>query len=96
LVSNIRKEEKIEPSDKENLKWFCFSCARSASLCDFSYAYMLLFLLLLFVLQSSDSVMKCVTLDVCRKLLETKEMDECGGSVVSILSGKLFPNGTNM
>jgi hypothetical protein len=47
---------------------------------------MLLFLLLLFVLQSSDSVMKCVTLDVCRKLLETKEMDECGSSVVSILS----------
>jgi hypothetical protein len=77
LISNIRNGEKIEPSDKENLKWFCSSCARSARLLDFSSAS--LFLLILFVLQSSSAVMKCVTLDVCRKLLQAKEMDEGGG-----------------
>lgn len=40
--------------------------------------------------------MKCVTLVVCRKLLEAKEMDEGGGSLVSIRSGKLLPKGTEM
>jgi hypothetical protein len=80
LVSDIRNGEKIEPSDKENLEWVCSGC----QFLDFSSAS--LFLVILFVLQSSGAVMKCVTLVVCRKLLEAKEMDEGGGFLVSIRS----------
>lgn len=40
--------------------------------------------------------MKCVTLVVCRKLLEAKEMDEGGGSLVNIRSCKLLPKGTEL
>jgi len=40
--------------------------------------------------------MKCVTLVVCRKLLEGKEMNEGGGSLVSIRNGKRLSDGTKM